>query len=913
MVLREGMRPMKSFGVRLAAGAGTILVVAYAIALAQKDNQAASDTWNAETAVSSNPAVPIGDQSSPAWLEQPDSELANQQQALAFHGSTEPVDRSKPVAQVNHDQLPDAAPAVAMAGYDEFSGDAARVSDPTSIATPEVSLPTESQLAVELPPIGDGSFSTPQADFQTETTANLALPDSDSTDVIDPAFTPSSEPKQELAASSPDLPSAFGASNPTANALPVAAAALPADTAAAFADSAEAGAAFAAAGMGEFPETDLSTFTNEATVATDANLASTLPADAVLGLPAEPAAEASLVQEIAMNAQIAPLANAAVSIPDPSSAPANTLRGATPTQNQLRSALPDENSTAVAVTGAFAAPNMTPTEPTGFPNPTGLPPAESNFAGDAIQGDSVSASVAAAGPSIMAVSPASTAAIAAPATFETGEALTPNSGYAANPVEMVPPNTAMALTTNATTDAPGERRLEGAQTPSVIIQKRAPAEVKVGKPAAFVINVRNVGSVEALDVEIHDRVPAGMRLADASPAPQIQGNLLMWQIGSMPAGDERTITLQLIPEQEGELGSVARVSFEAAASVRTIATRPVLNIEQQAPEKVLIGQQVEIALELSNTGSGKATNIEIWEDVPPGLSHPEGPQLKQNIGTLMPGEVRTDSLFLKAEKPGTIKNTIRLVGDDGLATEETISIEVIAPRLEVSLQGPSRRFLERQAKYELNVANAGTAAATNVEISVQLSRGFTFVSTDYEGQYDPNRHAVFWSLAQLPAGASGVVPLTLLPIETGEQVLKINANADLSALAQTERKMTVEGFADLSFSITNPKGPIEIGAETTYDIVVENSGSKPDTNIRVQIQLPAGLQLLSVDGDAGTDGNGLVAFQPKAQLAPGQEFKYRVRARGTSAGTHIVKAVVVSDHSPVPVTKEDTTRVYADQ
>ncbi len=488
-----------------------------------------------------------------------------------------------------------------------------------------------------------------------------------------------------------------------------------------------------------------------------------------------------------------------------------------------------------------------------------------------------------------------------------------STGFAENPVSMVPPNAAAALNPNATTDAPGERRLEGAQTPSVIIQKRAPAEVKVGKPAAFVIHVRNVGAVEALDVEVHDRIPAGMRLADATPAPQMQGNHLMWQIGSMPAGDERTITLQLIPEQEGELGSVARVSFEAAASVRTIATRPMLTIEQQAPEQVLIGQQLEIGLTFANTGSGKATNVEIWEDVPAGLSHPEGPQLKQRIGTLMPGEKRNDSLFLKAEQPGIIQNTIRLVGDDGLTAEQTVSVEVIAPTLEVALEGPSRRFLERQAKYELNIANSGTAAATNVEISVQLSRGFTFVSTDFQGQYDPDRHAVFWSLAQLPAGAKGVVPLTLLPVETGEQVIRINANADLGTVAQTERKMTVEGFADLGFSITNPNGPIEIGAETTYDIVVQNSGSKADTNIRVQVQLPAGLQLLGVDGEAGTDGNGLVAFQPKAKLEPGKEFKYRVRVRGVTAGTHIAKAVVVSDQSAVPVTKEDTTRVYADK
>ena len=120
MVLREGMRPMKSFGVRLAAGAGTILVVAYAVALAQKDNQAASDTWNAESAIDPNPAVPIANGASPAWLAQPDSEIASQQQALAFYGTTDSTDPAVPVTQVNYDPSTDAAPAVAVAGYNEL-------------------------------------------------------------------------------------------------------------------------------------------------------------------------------------------------------------------------------------------------------------------------------------------------------------------------------------------------------------------------------------------------------------------------------------------------------------------------------------------------------------------------------------------------------------------------------------------------------------------------------------------------------------------------------------------------------------------------------------------------------------------------------------------------------------------------
>lgn len=466
---------------------------------------------------------------------------------------------------------------------------------------------------------------------------------------------------------------------------------------------------------------------------------------------------------------------------------------------------------------------------------------------------------------------------------------------------------------NAVIDAPGDRRLEGVQSPSIVIQKRAPAEVTVGKPASFVIHVQNVGAAEALDVKVHDRIPAGMRLVDASPAPVQQGSLLMWQLGALPAGDERTVTMQLVPETEGELGSVARVTFEAAASVRTISTRPELKIVQRAPEKVLIGQQLEIELEVSNPGTGEAANVSLQEDVPEGLEHPKGRELDNLIGNLMPGEVRTQVLRLRAVAPGMVQNQIRLVSTDGLSAEHSINVEVIAPELAVELSGPSRRFLERQATYQLNVANVGTADATNVEISVQLDRGFTFVSTDYEGAYDPSRHSVFWSLANLPAGGSGSVPLTLLPVEAGERALVIDARADLGTIAKAERAVTVEGFAELSFQIINPGGPIELGAETSYEITVNNSGSIPDQNVRVQLQLPSGLELITTDGDAGTDGRGLVAFQPHQQLQPGAEIKYRVRVRGVAPGTHLVKAIVVSDRATKPVAKEESTLVYADE
>lgn len=460
---------------------------------------------------------------------------------------------------------------------------------------------------------------------------------------------------------------------------------------------------------------------------------------------------------------------------------------------------------------------------------------------------------------------------------------------------------------------PGDRRLEGVQSPSVVIHKRAPAEVKVGQPATFVIQVRNVGTAEALGVQVHDRIPAGMQLVDVMPQPEMQGDMMIWQLGSMPVGDERSITMQLIPREEGELGSVARVTFEAAASVRTRSTRPELKITQRAPQQVLIGQQLEIELEIANIGTGEATGVVLQEDVPEGLDHPQGRQLDNALGNLRPGETRTEVLRLRAVQPGMIQNVVHLIAEDAQEVSHTVDVEIVAPSLDVQLAGPSRRFLERQATYMVNIQNAGTAPATNVEVVAFLDPGFTFVSTENNGHYDPNRHAVLWSIVSLPPGDSGSVPLTLLPIEEGEQAIRLEAVADLNTRAQNESTVSVQSQAELSFAIVDTADPIEIGTETTYEIRVKNSGSRGDTNVQVRMIVPPGLELLQSDSDVQTDGRGGVMFPPQKSLAAGGDLTYRIRVKGIQPDTHIVKAIVTSDQARVPVTKEESTMVYADR
>jgi len=462
---------------------------------------------------------------------------------------------------------------------------------------------------------------------------------------------------------------------------------------------------------------------------------------------------------------------------------------------------------------------------------------------------------------------------------------------------------------------PGERHFEGPQQPSIALEKVSPSEIQVGKPAVFQLYVRNTGAVAAHGVTISDHVPAGTQLIDTRPQPQqaVDGSLV-WNLGTMQPGEETQITLQVMPQAEGEIGSTAHLVFSAAATSRSICTRPQLAIEHSAPPKVLIGEPLTIGITVSNPGTGPATGVMIEEDVPDGLSHVAGSQLEYEVGTLRPGESKRLELSLRAEKAGILQNRIKVRGEASLAAQHVAQIEVIAPQLQVAVEGPKLKFLERQATYVVQIANPGTAAARDVELAALLPRGMKFVSADQQGQYDPSQHAVFWSLAELPPMQKGSVKLTTLAVEPGDQKLMAEGRAALNLSAAAEQIVRIEQAPELVHTVKDLDEVIEVGSETTYEIRVMNQGTKAATNVRVTAIMPAGIAAVNGEGPTRPSGDATqVGFEPLARLNPQEEVIYKVHVKGTQPGDHLVRVQVSSDEWQTPVTREESTRVYQDR
>ncbi len=465
------------------------------------------------------------------------------------------------------------------------------------------------------------------------------------------------------------------------------------------------------------------------------------------------------------------------------------------------------------------------------------------------------------------------------------------------------------------TGTPGETILDGPQNPAIVMQKSAPSEIQVGKPAKFAIKVRNTGQATATNLVVRDEVPKGTRLIDTSPsAARIEGGQIEWELGSLEPNQETLVVMQVMPLFEGEVGSVATVTFNTLASVRTRCTKPELVLEHTAPRRVLSGGPVAFTIKLSNPGSGSATGVTLEATVPKGLSHPAGAELEFEAGTLAPGETRELELTLNATEAGMVESLLIARADANLVSESRATLEVIAPKLKVSLKGPSRRYLERPGTYEIGVSNPGTATAKDVELVATLPPGMKFQETNNAGVYDAERHSVFWSVAELPADGGGTVELVVMPLEAGEQKISVEGRAEMGLVDMADQTVAVEGLASLYFEVHDSVDPIEVGEDTIYEIRVLNEGSKAAENVQVVATLPNSMKPLSGEGATPASVQGqLVQFGPLARLAPKADATYQIRVQGLGAGYQRISVQIQSDDMEHPVTREESTRIYSDQ
>src|SRR5205814_889247 len=116
-----------------------------------------------------------------------------------------------------------------------------------------------------------------------------------------------------------------------------------------------------------------------------------------------------------------------------------------------------------------------------------------------------------------------------------------------------------------------------------------------------------------------------------------------------------------------------------------------------------------------------------------------------------------------------------------------------------------------------------------------------------------------------------------------------------------------EGVPALLLEVVDLDDPVEVGAETTYEIRVVNQGSCASQGLQIVATVPDGMTPQGATGPAPYHVHAQqVVFEPLALLAARADALYRVRVLCRTPGDWRFKVEMKCDQFKAPVHEEES-------
>ena len=308
-------------------------------------------------------------------------------------------------------------------------------------------------------------------------------------------------------------------------------------------------------------------------------------------------------------------------------------------------------------------------------------------------------------------------------------------------------------------------------------------------------------------------------------------------------------------------------------------------VDNMAPRQ---GDPITFTVTLSNAGPDEATNIQVADAIPAGLSDvevmPGGGSTyiagTWSISSLAANASITLTIAGRTDSTSAISNTAEVIAvdqsdpdstpnnndaeeddqDSATATPATAAADLSLTKS----VNHSRPNVGQEVVFTIAVNNAGPDDASGVDVTDLLPAGLMFLrSTESAGTYD---------------GGTGVWTVGALPIDQTE-TLTVTAMVTASSMTRNVAEVTASDqpdpdstpgngvpdeddqasaivtpqVADLSLVKTVDDTSANLGEEVTFTIAVNNAGPDAATGLTVTDQLPAGLQFIRATGPGSYD------------------------------------------------------------
>ncbi|MGO9917048.1 MAG: hypothetical protein ACLQIB_20415, partial [Isosphaeraceae bacterium] len=306
------------------------------------------------------------------------------------------------------------------------------------------------------------------------------------------------------------------------------------------------------------------------------------------------------------------------------------------------------------------------------------------------------------------------------------------------------------------------------------------------------------------------------------------------------------------------------------------------------PNPVPTGGQETYTLSVTNQGDVSAHQVTIIDQLPAGVSlvsattsqgytipTANGAVVDAVLGTMAPGAQATVTIVvgIPATMTGTITDvaTVASQETDPDPSNETATIVTSVEqntKLSIAMSAAPEPVLQGgDLTYTITVTNLGPVTATNVNVTLPVAAGATFVSANSsKGSASFANGQVTASLGTMAVSSQGVTLTIVLQAETAGQISE-TATVSSDEIDSTNNQVTitsnVEPAADLAVTLSASAPAAAATVDLIYTVTVMNNGPAADADVTLSDTLPAAADVISYSAGGGlvpTFQNGVVTL-----------------------------------------------------
>ena len=432
------------------------------------------------------------------------------------------------------------------------------------------------------------------------------------------------------------------------------------------------------------------------------------------------------------------------------------------------------------------------------------------------------------------------------------------------------------------------------------VSATGPSQIGLLTEATYDITVSNSGDFNATGTTLTASLPSGLEFVSATDSGAAVGSIVTWDLGTIALGDSASVSVTASGTQVGDqvinyrAQSAEGLSDDATTTTEVI--RGGLEVTKSGPTEADFGSQVTYTIEVTGTGTGASTSIQLVDTVPTGMSFVSaqigddavtptstlGNDVTIALGTLNPADSTSVNIVLQANQTGDWTNQVTVSSAEGASATAEATTKVVQPTLALTKTGPATALLNEEFDYTIRVTNNGDGDATGTSVVDTLPAGLEYVSSDPAGTASGS--TVTWTVGTLSPDGSATITLKVKGTTGGAKENVATASSGGNTFMPEARATTTIQVPGLEVTKTG-RGAMFVGSQATYTLTATNSGDAPLTNVTITETIPTGLSYVSSSPAGTTSNNESTVTWDIGDLAVDASSEVTVTLEGESVGT----------------------------